>query len=124
MSPVGKIISDNPPPPIPQDFVRILFLELWWAFLFIVPVQLVIVIFFFFSGWGWEGLVRECSYLFNVYFFELQHHNFGNLSVLFNIISPEFNIMPIQDFRTYLLNESANYPPGTAERIYFVRKGM
>ena len=43
MSPVGKVISDNPPPPIPQDFVRILFLELW-TFLFIIPVQLVIVI--------------------------------------------------------------------------------
>lgn len=116
MSPVGKVISDNPPPPIPQDFVRILFLELW-TFLFIIPVQFVIVIFFFF-GWGWEGLVREFSYLFNVYFsFELQHHRFGNLSVLFNVISPELNIMPIQDLRTYLLNESATYPPGTAEYI-------
>lgn len=69
--------------------------------------------------------MRECSYLCNVYFsLELQHHNFGNLSVLFNIIFPELHIMPIQDFRTYLLNESANYPPGAAELIHFVRKGM
>lgn len=51
MSPVGKVISDNPPPPIPQDFVRILFLELW-TFLFIIPVQFVIVIFFFWLGMG------------------------------------------------------------------------
>ena len=51
MSPVGKVISDNPPPPIPQDFVRILFLELW-TFLFIIPVQFVIVIFFFLVGDG------------------------------------------------------------------------
>lgn len=122
MSPLRKVISDNPPSPTPHNFVRILFWELW-TFLFIIPVQLVIVIFFL--GWGWKGLVRECSYLCNVYFsFELQHHNFGNLSVLFNIISPELHIMPIQDFRTYLLNESANYPPRAAERIHFVRKGM
>ena len=69
--------------------------------------------------------MRECSCLCNVYFsFELQHHHFGNLSVSFNIVSPELHIMPIQDFRTYLLNESANYPPRAAELIRFVRKGM